>query len=140
MSDTDVPSSSTPAEAKDNEANAAETSDREETADNEGTGDSVDVEVYVITGTKNLRLPESFCKECNLFVNAVESASEKTDVPVEVSVYSWWTNFFGALRHGGYHPPVMVVGGRRLCQGHHVPSEDEIVGAVREATERRERD
>jgi hypothetical protein len=100
--------------------------------------DPVGVKVYVVTGTENLRLPESFCKECNLFVNAVESAAETIDVPVDVNVYSWWRRFPGALRHGGYHPPVMVVGGKRLCQGHHVPSEDEVIGAVRDAVDRRE--
>lgn len=103
----------------------------------DATVDPVDVKVYIVTGTKNLRLPESFCKECNLFVNAVESAADSIDVPVNVNVHSWWTHFPGALRHGGYHPPVMVVEGKRLCQGHHVPSEDEVVGAVRDAWERR---
>ena len=99
----------------------------------EASVDPVDVKVYVVTGTKNLRLPESFCKECNLFVNSVESAADSIDVPVNVGVYSWWTHFPGALRHGGYHPPVMVVGGKRLCQGHDVPSEDEVIGAIRDA-------
>jgi len=136
MSDMDVSSSNPPAGAENAEFGAAETSETEKTAD------PVEVEVYVVTGTENLRLPESFCKECNLFVNAVEGAAVETDVPVNVnvSVYSWWTYFLGALRHGGYHPPVMVVGGKRLCQGHHVPSENEIVGAVGEAVERRGRD
>ena len=118
---------------------APESSGREETADIEDTVDAVEVKVYLVTGTKNLRLPESFCKECNLFVNAVESAAEETEVSVDISVYSWWTRFFGALRHGGYHPPVMVVGGKRLCQGHHVPSQDEIVEAIKKAVDRRER-
>ena len=139
MSDTDVSSSSPPGEAGNGGSGAADPSEREETADKEDTADAVEVKVYIITGTKNLRLPESFCKECNLFVNAVESAAEDIDVPVNVSVYSWWTHFFGALRHGGYHPPVMVVGGKRLCQGHHVPSQDEIVKAVEEEVKGRER-
>ncbi len=104
----------------------------------EASIDPIGVKVYIVTGTKNLRLPEGFCKECNLFVNAVESAAETIDVPVNVNVYSWWRQFPGALRHGGYHPPVMVIGGKRLCQGHHVPSEDEVVRAVRDAVERRE--
>lgn len=99
----------------------------------------VNVEVYVVTGTKNLSLPERYCKECNMFVNSVKEASEDTDVPVDIEVYSWWSRFPFALRHGGYHPPVMVVDGKRLCQGHHVPSHEEVVDAIRDAFERRQK-
>lgn len=130
MSDTATPGQSSETEGKTD----IEAQDRPDAAD--VSVDPINVKVYIVTGTKNLRLPESFCKECNLFVNAVESAAEGIDVHVNVNVYSWWTHFPGALRHGGYHPPVMVVGGRRLCQGHHVPSEEEVIEAVRDAVKR----
>lgn len=104
-----------------------------------GTGsgsstESVDVEVYVVTGLHGgLRIPESFCRECHLFVRAAETAAERVDVPVDVHVYSWWTRFLGALRYGGYHPPVMVVGGTKLCQGEVVPSTEDVVGGIERA-------
>jgi len=134
MSDTAIPgeSSETGAE-REAETEAQDVADASDTP-----AEPVDAKVYIVTGTKNLRLPESFCEECNLFVNAVNSASEKVDVPVNVNVYSWWTHFPGALRHGGYHPPVMVIGGKRLCQGHDVPSEEEVIEAVNDAVTRRQ--
>jgi len=99
--------------------------------------ETVDVDVYIVTGRHGgLRIPESFCRECNLFVRAADVAAEQADVPVEVSVFSWWTRFPWALRHGGYHPPVMVVGGKKLCQGHYVPSTEEVLEAIEDAVER----
>lgn len=38
-----------------------------------------------------------------------------------------------ALRYGGYHPPVIVVDGTRLSQGHQVPTTREIVEAIQES-------
>lgn len=97
--------------------------------------ETVHVKVYVVTGRHGgLRIPESFCRECNLFVRAADTAAEQVDLPVEVHVYSWWTRFLGALRYGGYHPPVMVVGGTKLCQGHEVPSTEDVVAAIERAS------
>lgn len=99
--------------------------------------ETVAIEIYIVTGRHGaLRIPESFCRECNLFVRAADVAAEQVDVPVDVRVFSWWTRFAWALRHGGYHPPVMVVGGEKLCQGHHVPSTDEVIEAIEEAAAR----
>ena len=98
--------------------------------------DGVDVTVYVVTGRHGkLRVPESFCKECHMFTRRAQLASEEIDVDVTISVRSWWTHFPWALRHGGYHPPVMVVGGNRLCQGHDVPTTEDVVGAIEAASE-----
>lgn len=95
---------------------------------------AVDITVYVVTGWHGkLRVPESFCKECHMFTRCAQLASEEVDVPVSISVRSWWTHFPWALRHGGYHPPVMVVGGKRLCQGHDVPTTEEVVAAIEAA-------
>lgn len=94
----------------------------------------VEIVVYVVTGRHGgLRIPERFCRECHLFVRAADVAAERVDADVNVRVVSWWTHLPFALRHGGYHAPVLVVGGRRLCQGYDVPTPDDVVEAIREA-------
>ncbi|MXR51536.1 hypothetical protein GRX03_07955 [Halovenus sp. WSH3] len=80
-----------------------------------------------------LRVPESFCRECHLFTRRAQQAIQQVDGDVSLSVRSWWTHLPWALRHGGYHPPVMVVGGRRLCQGHDVPTTEAVVEAIERA-------
>lgn len=105
--------------------------------DSETRREAVDVKIYVVTGRHGtIRIPERFCRECNLYVRAADAAAEGVDVPVDVHVYSWWTRFLGALRHGGYHPPVMVVGGEKLCQGHTVPSSEDVIEAIERAVAR----
>ncbi|MFB6191928.1 MAG: hypothetical protein ABEI11_01255 [Haloarculaceae archaeon] len=99
--------------------------------------DAVEITCYVVTGEHGgLTIPESFCRECHLFVRAADVAAERADAPVEVRVVSWYTHVLGALRHGGYHPPVMVIDGKRLSQGHAVPSVEEVVAAIEAAAER----
>lgn len=93
--------------------------------------ETVAIEIYVVTGRHGLfTVPESFCRECHMFARRADAAAEQVDVDVDVHIYSWWTRFLGALRHGGYHPPVMVVDGKRLCQGHDVPTTKEVVAAI----------
>jgi len=97
----------------------------------------VDIEIYVVTGRHGmLRVPESFCRECHMFARRADAAAERADVDVNVRILSWWTRVLGALRHGGYHPPVMVVGGKRLCQGHDVPTTDDVLEAIDGAVDR----
>ena len=99
--------------------------------------DAVRITCYVVTGDHGgITIPESFCRECHLFVRAADVAAERADVPVDVRVVSWYTHALGALRHGGYHPPVMVVGGRRLSQGYDVPSVDDVAAAIEAAVQR----
>lgn len=102
-------------------------------------GDAHDlrITIYIITGRHGrLTIPESFCRECNLFVRAADVAASRVDADVDVRVVSWWTHILSALRYGGYHPPVMVVGGTRLCQGHSVPTPEEVVSAIERAVAR----
>lgn len=96
----------------------------------------LEIVVYVVTGHHGpLRIPERFCRECHMFVHAADLAAEQVDADVNVRVVSWWTHLPFALRHGGHHAPVMVVGGKRLCQGYDVPTPDEVVTAIQEALE-----
>jgi len=97
------------------------------------------ITVYIVTGKHGrLRIPESFCRECNLFVRAADVAAEQVEADVEVRVVSWWTHILSALRHGGYHAPVMVVGNRRLCQGYDVPTTCEVVDAIEAELEQKQ--
>jgi hypothetical protein len=94
----------------------------------------IEVKLYIVTGYHGkLKVPESFCRECHLFVRAADAAAAQVDADVRVSVASWWTHFPFALRYGGYHPPVIVVDGARLSQGHQVPTTREIVEAIQES-------
>jgi hypothetical protein len=96
----------------------------------------VRITVYVVTGRQGwLWIPESFCRECHRFVRAADAAAERADVPVEVRVVSWYTHLPWALRHGGYHPPVMVVGGRRLAQAYDVPTPERVLAAIRDTVD-----
>ncbi|MFB6283879.1 MAG: hypothetical protein ABEK59_08100 [Halobacteria archaeon] len=96
----------------------------------------VNIDVYVITGTRYLDLPSDFCRECHLFVGVAQRAADEVEVPVEVEVYSWWRHPFAALRKGGYHPPVMLINGRMLCQGHEVPTVDGVVETIESVSRR----
>lgn len=100
--------------------------------------DPVEVRVYKFTGRQGLfTIPEAWCRECDLFVRAVDQAAEASDAPVEVDVVPWVTHLFGALRYGGYHPPVLVVDGERIAQGEDVPTVERVVDAIEQAAERR---
>lgn len=102
-----------------------------------GSEATVTIRIYVVTGRHGiLRVPESFCRECHMFARRADMAAEQADVDVDVRIYSWWTRFPGALRCGGYHPPVMVVDGTLLCQGHDVPTSDQVLDAIETATSR----
>lgn len=89
------------------------------------------ITIYVVTGRHGiLTISEDFCRECNLFTRAADVAAERVDAAVSVRVVSWWTHVPWALRHGGYHAPVMVVGSNRLCQGYDVPTPEDVVAAI----------
>lgn len=96
-----------------------------------GRADAVDVRIYVITGRHGIvTVPESFCRECDLFIRAVDKGAEQADAEARVRVLSWWGRALGALWYGGYHPPVLVVDGRRICQGYQVPTSEEVARAI----------
>jgi hypothetical protein len=92
----------------------------------------IKAEVYVATGRHGLiRIPESFCKECNLFVNAVQKASEQVDAEVSIQIKSYWTRFMRPLLKGGHHPPVLLINGELYSQGYQVPDKDELADELR---------
>lgn len=101
--------------------------------------DPVEVRVYVFSGPQLgglFTVPESWCRECDLFARAADQAAGKAKeqgVPVRVKVLPWWSRLLGALRYGGWHPPVLVVNGSRIAQGHDVPSVERVVEAIEAA-------
>jgi len=97
----------------------------------ESSDSDVLVEIYVVTGKHGfLSIPESFCKECNLFYHSAEEAAEKSDKDVEIRVKSYWTRFLRPLLKGGYHAPVILVDGEMFSQGYDVPDVDELVEVI----------
>lgn len=100
----------------------------------------IEVRVYRFSGPQLgglFSVPERWCRECDLFARAADDAALATDVPVEVNVVPWWSRILGALRYGGIHPPVMVVDGERIAQGHDVPDVERIVEAIEAAADGR---
>ncbi len=100
----------------------------------EGKTDSdITAEVYVVTGMHGIiRIPESFCKECHLFIRAVQQASEEIDGEVDIQVKSYWTRFLRPLIRGGFHPPVLLVNGKLFSQGYDVPEKEKLVKRFQE--------
>jgi predicted Rdx family selenoprotein len=95
------------------------------------TGGKAEIEIYVVTGFHGfLRIPESFCKQCNLFYRAAGIAAEESERDVEIQVKSYWTRFLRPLLKGGYHAPVMLVNGKMVSQGYDVPEPDEVLEAL----------
>lgn len=92
------------------------------------TGGKAEIEIYIVTGFHGLvRIPESFCKECHMFVRAARKASEQTDQEIDIQVKSYWTRFLRPLIKGGVHPPVMLVNGKLVAQGYDVPESERII-------------
>ena len=86
-----------------------------------------EIEIYVVSGLQGfLRIPEGFCKECNMFYQAARQAADEVEEEIDISVRSYWTWFPKPLLKGGYHAPVIVVNGRLLSQGYDVPDKEEI--------------
>ena len=97
----------------------------------------VKITIYKITGWQLLlKVPESYCEECDLSVaaaNEVAKKLRKRGIKVEVVVRSW-TNYLPlALLKGIWHPPGVLVEGRLISQGV-VPSQQAIEQAVIQAS------
>lgn len=95
------------------------------------------ITVYRFTGRQGLfTVPERWCEECDLTVKAVERVAREFP-GAEVVVRPWFVHLPQALWHGVWHPPGVVVDGRRVIQGR-VPSEDLLRARFRDAARARE--
>ncbi len=98
---------------------------------------AVKIAIYRWAGKKWFFHIHSKCVECDLTVAQARAVvSSHPDWSVELEVKPWLTHLWEALRHGGWHAPVVVVDGHLLRQGT-VPSRAELGAAVRSALKRR---
>lgn len=96
------------------------------------TGEEAEIEIYVVTGIHGFfRIPDSYCKECNLFYQAAKKVADESEKDVEIQVRSYWTRFLRPLMKGGFHPPVILVNGRLVSQGYEVPDPEEIISNLK---------
>ncbi len=77
--------------------------------------------VYYLTGRQlgPLSIPDAWCEECDLTLRAVHSALQEVDPDGRLTVATrpWLRHAFSALRKGGWHPPVVLIGGEVFSQG-----------------------
>lgn len=84
-----------------------------------------EVAIYPIAGRQLFfRVPDSFCRECDLTLSLVERVAADFD-DVRVIVKPWLNHLFDALWRGGWHAPVVTIDGRVFSQGV-VPDEDAL--------------
>lgn len=81
--------------------------------------DKVKVTIYRFTGRQLFfTVPERYCEECDLTIRLVKQiAFELDEDKVEVVVKPWFNYLLEALFKGGWHPPVVMVDGKRVSQG-----------------------
>jgi len=60
------------------------------------------------------------CGECSLTVDVIQDtfATELAGIPVELEMHDWLSEWWRALRVGGWHAPIVIVGGKVVSQGH----------------------
>jgi predicted dithiol-disulfide oxidoreductase (DUF899 family) len=96
-------------------------------------GKAVVVTVYPIAGRQLFfRVPDSFCRECELTLRLVQQVIEALESEghgMRLEVKPWLNNLVEALRRGGWHPPVVTVDGRLFSQGV-VPDKDRLRAAL----------
>ncbi len=96
----------------------------------------VTITVFPITGRQMFfSIPERWCEECDLTVHVALSVAGRHPGRVRVEIKPWLNHLLSALRRGGWHPPVVLVEGRRVSQ-RVVPDPDALDAAVREALHR----
>ena len=90
--------------------------------------------MYKFTGWQGLfKIPESWCRECDLLVRATEHAIKASGRDVEFKVKPWFLWFWRPLlRFGAWKAPILVVGGTMVSQGI-VPDEGTIAVAIDQA-------
>jgi len=96
----------------------------------------VSVLVYRITGKQLFfNVDESFCEECDLTIRRIIELSERIpDIHIKLTVKPWLNNIFRVLLKGGWHPPVVLVAGKRISQGV-VPSNDLLTKEIIDAAD-----
>jgi hypothetical protein len=94
-------------------------------------GENVKITLYKFTGWQGiLKIPESWCRECDLLVRATERAIESSGRTADFNVKPWFLWFWKPLfQHKAMHAPILVVDGKLVSQGI-VPADSEIESAI----------
>lgn len=85
-----------------------------------GRSRPITVAIYPIAGRQLFfRVPEGFCKECDLTVRTVRQVLEELGGPpnIRVVIRPWLNYLPVALLRRGWHPPVVTINGKRFSQG-----------------------
>lgn len=79
----------------------------------------VNVCIYTWAGQKGPFRIKSYCEECDLTFHLLEEIRKRglSGAPVRVEIKPWLSHLWEALAAGGWHPPVVVIDGRRFSQG-----------------------
>lgn len=86
--------------------------------------------IYRFTGWQGLfKIPESWCRECDLLIRATERVAAECDATIEVEIRPWFLWFWKPLfRFGAWKAPILVVNGEMISQGI-VPDDGKIANA-----------
>ena len=100
----------------------------------------VSVVVYRITEKQLFfHVDASYSKESDITVRRlIEVSANLPDIRVKLSVKPWLDNIFRVLLKGGWHPPVVLVDGKRISQGV-VPSDSLLTRAIVDAADSEQR-
>jgi hypothetical protein len=80
----------------------------------------LEITIYPISGKQLwFHIPESFCRECDLTIRTAGKVVANLDDPsqIQVRVRPWLRHLLGAIRRGGWHPPVVTINGKLFSQG-----------------------
>ena len=92
------------------------------------------VTIYKFTGWQGFfKIPESWCRECDLLVRATERVAATCGAEMTLDVKPWFLWFWKPLfRFGAWKAPILVVDGRVVSQGV-VPDDGKIAEALNKA-------
>lgn len=87
--------------------------------------------MYKFTGKQGLiKIPESWCRECDLLVRATERAIEASGEKVDFVIRPWFLWFWKPLfQLRAWHAPILEINGRLISQGI-VPEDATIIEAI----------
>jgi len=97
---------------------------------------SIRITIYRWAGRKWFFRARARCVECDLTEAQVRHLlSAHPDWPVEIEIKPWLNHLWECLRHWGWHPPVVLVEGKRIRQGT-IPTRAELEAAVKLALQK----
>lgn len=101
-------------------------------------GSKVRLTLYRWAGKKLFFEIRSGCEECDSSVRLIRDLvkDEFRDAPIQFKIRNWLDHLFECLLHGGWHPPLILINGRRFSQGV-IPRGERLAAAIQKALEER---